>query len=186
LEVVEMMAFDFFNFLMFAYVVYVIGKITMSLIDGKFTRDEFVSLLRGGALLFIVYLVAFSMKEYTAYSSINLMETRIIHQIAPNIEVDYSISGITRKEACLLEKENLYLSNTLVKSPEELRQQCMLNYVCDTGVFPSSGSNIDACLNENGYFKSLVLSLFRKEIFWVFAVILVLELVFDVFGVLNK
>lgn len=180
-----MMTFDIFNLLLIGYVVFGAGKLIISAIDGKFTRDEFISIIRGGAVLFVIYLTLFSMKEYTAYSSINLMETLVSHEIAPNIHIDYSISGITRKEACLLKQEGLFIQDSLVKTPNELRQKCMLEYVCNTGSFPSSSANIDGCLNEAGYFKSLIVSLFRTEIFWIFSLIFVLEIFFDVFGLFS-
>jgi len=180
-----MTSFDILTVASIVFVVVVVAKILWSLKDGKLTKEEYRSTIKTVAWIAIIFFIAFTIRGYNAYQQMNILEKPLLQPIANGVVAEIPFVSICREHACSWINEGLLNPSGAFPDLDEIKQLCVLDYYCYRGILPHDSSQIWGCLQDHNYIWSALFGILNQGFFWLLAVLVLFEILFDTFSLFN-
>jgi len=180
-----MTSFDIITVASIIFTVIVIVKILLAMKDGKLTKGEYRGIIKTVAWLAVFFFIAFSLRGYNSYRQLNILEKPLIQPIASGVTAEIPFTSICREHACSWLNEGSLEPSGVFPNLDEVKQICVLDYLCTHDRLPHTSSQIWKCLQTNGYVWSALFEILNQGVFWLLGILILFELVFDTFSLFS-
>lgn len=178
-----MSSFDIITLASLGFSIIVLAKVLWSFKDGKLTREEFRQTVKLAGWLAVGFFLLFTIRGYNEYTQLNVLEQPLVLPLASGVVAEIPFTTLSRVGACELYWGDHLLSMNAFTNVEEIKQYCAIEHYCKTSHIPYSGAQIRECMTAQNYLLASILGLLQTGFFWLFIILIGLDLLFDTFSV---